>query len=121
MRALAIGLLLPIATLAQTTPPMEFPAGAEPLSPEALVERLKGKVFTVKPASGNPWRMEYKETYAFINVGSASDSGKWTAQGTTICHSWQRFPSGCSEVREAGGKVHMKRSTTGEVVVLEPN
>ena len=112
-------LLAPALVLAQASFPTAFPAEAVPITAEALKQRLTGKSFTIKPAAGEEMRLQYQESNAFINIGSANDSGKWRAEGSTLCQDWRRFPVSCSEVRLLGDVMYLKRST-GEVVVLQP-
>ena len=112
-------LVSPLAA-AQASFPTDFPDGAQPLAPEALKERIAGKVFVTKPAAGNELRVQYDENYAFINVGRNSDSGKWRIEGSSICYAWQKFPQGCSEVRTVGDVLYIKRYSNGEVATMEP-
>lgn len=118
--ALHLCLLLPALALAQPALQTEFPAGAVPLEPAALQKLLSGRVFLVVPAAGPPWRLQFNESYAYINVANRSDSGRWRVEGSAICMDWRIFPSGCSETRRDGDTVYLKRSTNGEVVILKP-
>lgn len=110
--------LVPLVALAQPAIPTEFPPDAQPFSSGALKERMAGKTFTFVPVAGDPVRIQYQESYAYFNVGRASDSGKWRVEGSSICYEWRNFPRGCSEHRKVGELVYVKRSSTGEVVVL---
>lgn len=116
-----------LPALAQTAPagplPTEFPADAQALAGPALQERVAGRVYRAQPAAGPGWRLEFKDGgYAFIDLTNGGrDSGRWRVEGTTLCIEWQRFNSGCSEMRVQGETLHLKRTTTGEVVALKPS
>ena len=112
--------LVPVFAFAQATMPTEFPSGSVPFTPEVLKERVTGKTFTFKPVVGDPVRIQYQETHAFFNAGSASDSGKWKVEGSSVCYEWRKFPGGCSEHRSVGDLVYVKRYSNGEVVLLQP-
>jgi hypothetical protein len=113
--------------LAQTTPaaplPSDFPADVQALAGAALQERFTGRVYRVQPVAGPGWRLEFKDGgYAFIDLtNGARDTGRWRVEGTTLCIEWQRFNSGCSEIRVQGETLHLKRTTNGEVVALKPS
>lgn len=113
-------LAAPLSVAAQSSLPTEFPVDAIALPAVSLSERISGKVFTVKPADGTSWRLEYKANgYAFIDTSSGfRDSGKWRVDGTRLCADWQRAPSGCSEARLKDETVYIKRVSNGEVVTL---
>ena len=112
-------LLAPVAALAQA-PVIEFPSDAAPLASEALKQRLTGQVFLVNPATGIPLRVEYRDVYAFVNVGNFSDSGKWRVEGSSICVDWKKSPPSCSDARLAGDTLYVKRSSNGEIVAMHP-
>ena len=120
MRSLIALLIMPIAVVAQTPLPTEFPVDSAPLAPEVLKQRLAGKVFKVKPADGPSWRLEYKASgYVFLDTSSGyRDTGKWRVEGTQLCTDWQRTPSACSETRAKGDVIYVKRNSNGEVVSL---
>ena len=120
MRLLLAVLVLPAAALAQTTFPTEFPADAQPVSAEALRQRVSGKVFKIKYSDGTSLRLEYKNSgYAFIDTSRGfRDTGKWRVEGEKLCIDWQKIPGGCSDVRMKGDVIHLKRVSNGEVVVL---
>lgn len=115
------------AALAQPTPaaplPTDFPADAQALAGPALQERFSGRIYRAQPAAGPGWRLEFKDGgYAFIDLTNGGrDSGRWRVEGTTLCIEWQRFNSGCSEIRVQGETLHLKRTTTGEIVALKPS
>jgi hypothetical protein len=96
--------------------PTEFPEGAVVMEPAALVQRLTGAVIHVKYADGTEARVEYKDTYAFLNAGNRTDSGKWRVQNSQICVDWQRSRAGCVEVRTVGDALYAKRAINGEIV-----
>lgn len=120
-RSLIVLSLYPLAALAQPTLPTEFPAGAAPLAAEALQARLAGKVFRVKLADGNSWRLEFKANgYAYVDTSSGyRDSGKWRVEGSTFCDAWQKqAAAGCNEARLAGDTLLVKRRSNGEIIAL---
>ena len=119
MRSFWLLAFIPVIACAQPAIPTEFPPDAVPFAPDALKERMAGKTFTFEPLVGNPVRIQYQESYAYFNAGRASDSGKWRVEGSSICYDWRNFPRGCSEHRQVGDLVYVKRSSTGEVVELK--
>lgn len=109
------------AAAAQTAAPAAFPTDAQPLTAEALQQRLSGKVFSVKAAAGTPWRLQYQAGgYFYINAGGFSDSGKWRVEGSQVCWEPQKTKAACNDVRLAGDSLYMKRDS-GEIVKFEPN
>lgn len=121
MKALFLLLALPSLVLAQTPPAPGFAAEAKPLEAEALRTRVSGKAFSYKTAAGSTVRVEYKDnSYAFVNVGSSNDSGKWRVEESAVCVEWSRFPAGCSEFRSLGDALQVKLRSNGEIVVLNP-
>lgn len=119
MRSLLIGwLFAPVLALAQAGFPTEFPAGAVPVPPDDLQKKLTGRVAHMTYANGAEVRLEYKEAYAYVNSGNRSDSGKWRTEGSKLCIEWQRFPSGCSEVRTVADVLYVKRFANGEIVAM---
>jgi hypothetical protein len=93
------------------------------LAPEALHQRVSGKVFTGRPADGVTWRLEYKTNgHAFLDTSNGfRDTGKWRVEGSKFCADWQRASGGCSEARVKGNIVYVKRISNGEVVPLSPD
>ena len=120
MRSPLVLLLLPLASLAQTVMPTEFPADALPANADALRERISGKVFRVKPADGSSWRIEYKANgYAFIDTSNGfRDTGTWHVEDGKLCSDWRRANGGCSEARIKGEAIFLKRISNGEVIAL---
>lgn len=113
-------LLLPLMALAQPALQTEFPKSAAPLETEALKKLLTGRSFLLTPAAGSPMRLQYRDSYAYLNIGNRSDSGKWHVEGSAVCIAWQVFPVGCSEIRVDGDTLYTKRASNGEVVVMRP-
>ena len=96
----------------------DFPDGSKTITPEALSAALSGKTFSVKPASGPDWRWQFKDSgYHFINVGSFSDSGKWSTKDSTLCSEGKKITYSCNEVQMLGTDIYLKR-TSGEIVKL---
>lgn len=121
MKMLLLLLAFPAIGFAQSAPASSFAAEAQPLEAGALRLRLSGKAFSYKTAAGNTVRVEYKDNgYAFANVGSSNDSGKWRVEESSVCVEWSRFPSGCSEFRSLGETLQVKLRSNGEIVVLNP-
>ena len=119
MRTILIGLAcLPVWALAQAPFATDFPGGAAVVAADDLQKKLTGRVFQMKYANGTDVRLEFKDTYAYVNSGSSSDSGKWRTEGSKLCIEWQRFPSGCSEVRTVAEALYLKRFANGEIVQL---
>ncbi|HRK38515.1 MAG TPA: hypothetical protein PK347_09005 [Burkholderiaceae bacterium] len=119
MRTLLVGFLFtPVLAFAQPTFPTEFPPGAVTLSPDDLKQKLTGNVFNMTYANGAAVRLEFKETYVYVNSGNSSDSGKWRAEGSQLCIEWQRFQSGCSDMRMVESTLYVKRITNGEIVKM---
>ena len=120
MKVLLSLLLAPALAVAQGSFPTEWPSGAEPLSPDTLRQRLMGKTFVARSLTGPDVRTEYQETYAYINVGNASDSGTWRTEGSTVCNEWKKLRPACSEIRAVGEALYVKRANNGEIMTLLP-
>lgn len=119
MRTLLGLLAISSLAIAQSAPPTEFPQDAVPLQPEALKQRLTGKVFILKPVSDPQIRFQFRERDAFSNSGSRNNSAIWRVEGSTVCFAWSIGQDTCSEVRSVGEVIYWKRAT-GEVAVLQP-
>ncbi len=98
----------------------DFPDGSATLSPESVSAAVAGKVFSVKTAQGSTWRWQFKtDGYFFINIGSFSDTGKWTAKESSLCTEARQIKYSCNELRTVGQDLLLKRDN-GEVVKLVP-
>ncbi|HUG24272.1 hypothetical protein [Piscinibacter sp.] len=117
LSCLAAALLL-AAPMVGSAAPTDFPPEATPVSDDALRERLSGKVFSVMPADGNGWRLEYKSNgYFFINTDKGfAEAGRWKTESGKLCSEAPRIQANCSEVRVKGDALYLKRASTGEVV-----
>ncbi len=120
MRILLTLLLAPTIAVAQSSFPTEWPSGSQPLSPDTLRQRLVGRAFVAKSVTGPDVRTEYEETFAFINVGNASDSGTWRTEGSAVCNEWKKLRPACSEIRVLGETLYIKRANNGEIMTLLP-
>lgn len=118
MRSFLAFLLVPFFAFAQTAITTTFPADSVALSPEALKLRLTGNSFLADPASGAQLILQYKESYAFVNSGNFSDSGKWYVQESKVCVEWRKLPANCSEIRALGDVLLVKRVSNGEIMVM---
>ena len=120
LAALCIG-LMPSFSGAQSAAPLPtFPPDAQPVAPEVLKERLTGKSFSYRTASGAEVRLQYKSDFVYVNAGPTNDSGRWRIEGSQLCIEWNRIPnSGCSEARMLGNTVYITRVANGEVIRLE--
>ena len=108
------------ACAAAQNAPNTFPDGAAALAPDDLTKALADKVFSVQPASGQPWRLQYNGNgYWFINVGAFSDTGKWSVKDSTVCGEGRQIRAACNEIRSKDGALYLQRDS-GEVVKLEP-
>jgi hypothetical protein len=115
----ALVLLAPLSVLAQSALPTEFPAGSTPITGDALQARLSGKVFTVKPADGSTWKLEYKANgYLFLeSSGGYKDTGTWRIEGEQTCGTWQKAGRSCTEYRLKDDALFAKRQS-GEIIRL---
>ena len=123
MRSVLVLACFASAAMAQAPIVTEFPPDAASITGEAIRTRIGNKVFNLQYASGPPFRVEYKSGgYAFVNTATgAKDAGKWSAEDNRLCVQWERFPSGCSEVRGGKEGLYVKRASNGEIVVLPYN
>jgi hypothetical protein len=120
MRVQLSFLLAPTLAFAQAAFPTDWPASAQLLTADALRQRLVGKTFVAKSVTGSDVRTEYQETFAYINVGETSDSGKWRTEGSTVCNEWKRLRPACSEIRAVGDLLYVRRANNGEIMALVP-
>lgn len=120
LAALCLGLLPSFAGAQSAAPLPTFPADAQPVAPEVLKERLTGKSFSYRTASGGEARLQFKGDFVYVNAGQTNDSGRWRTEGSQMCIEWNRIPnSGCSEARMLGNTVYLTRVANGEVIRLE--
>ena len=90
------------------------------MTTEVLKTAVEDKVFTVEPAKGTPWRLQYNANgYFYVNVGNFADSGKWSAKDSTLCTEGKQIRYFCNEFRMKDGVLFMKREN-GEVVKFTP-
>lgn len=73
-------------------------------------------LFVAKPVVGSELRIQYKDSYAFLNSGSTSDSGRWRTEGSSVCNEWKTIRASCSEMRLLGQALYVKRANNGEVM-----
>lgn len=112
---LTAAITLSASAMAQTS---GFPEGAEPLAPQALREALADKVFSITPAKGPTWRWQFKaDGYFFLNVGSFSDSGKWSTKESSVCQDTGKN-IGCNEMRQKDSVLYLQRDS-GEIVTFK--
>jgi hypothetical protein len=111
-------LMVPVLAMAQAGFPTEFAEGAAVLAPAELQKRLTGQVVNMTYANGAKVRVEYKDSYAYLNTGNAQDSGKWRVEGSQVCIDWARFNPVCFEVRDVKGALYAKRAANGEIVAM---
>jgi hypothetical protein len=120
-KTLMLLLAMPLLALAQAVP-TDFPADAQPLTPEALRAAVAGRVFTAKPVQGGSMRVEYKANgWIWVETSTGfRDTGTWRVEGSAICADWQRnrSGSGCSEARLKGEQLYVRRMSNNEVLAL---
>lgn len=122
LATMLLGALSPIICSAEAAMPVEFPAEAQALSDQQLKERLSGHSFKASLKDGTGWRLQFKGGYIFVDISSgARDTGTWNIKDGKLCTEYQKFPSGCSEVRSLVKDVYLKRGSSGEIVHLERN
>lgn len=119
--ALALFVLASTGACAQAGVPTEFPAAATPLAADQLKARLTDRVYGAKMTDGSNWRFEWKGNgYFFIDTDRGyRDSGKWRAEDGKVCVEMQRSGNSCSDMRQAGDVLYLKRASNGEVVPLQ--
>ncbi len=100
--------------------PADFPADAKALAPEALKERLAGKVFHVAFADGMTIRLQYQGGYYYVDTSrGARVHGTWRVDGSKVCTERAGRGPECDEARLVGDVLHFKRQN-GEIVKFEP-
>ena len=108
---------------AQTSPSeamnKEFPAGVSSLSAQGVEAAVTNGLFRARFADGVQMRYQFKGQYLYLDTSRcARDTGRWTAQDGQLCVEFRQFPSGCSEIRQEGEYLWLKRASTGEVIRL---
>ena len=123
---ITIALLLASAIAhGQATPapafPTEFPPGARAPTAAEITERLAGHTYKTTLANGIGWRMEHNRSgYLFVDVSNgARNTAKWHAEDGRACYEFRLSPVVCSEMRLAGDRLYLKRSSNGEIIALE--
>ena len=96
----------------------DFPAESPKPSADMLKQRLSDKKFVLRESRGN-FQIEYKANGYFFGSTSAGFgfSGKWRTEDGKLCSQLNGEPMTCSEVRERGDGIVVKRQS-GEVVSL---
>jgi len=118
MKSMLIFILAFTSLAIAQQPPTDFPEGSIPLTAEELKSAVADKVFTAQPVSGTAWRLQYNRSgYFFVNVGSFSDSGKWSTKDSTLCTEGRQVKYFCNEFRIKDGTLYMKREN-GEVLQM---
>ena len=81
---------------------------------------MAGKVFSVQPAQGASWRLEYRANgYLFLETSAGfRDTGTWRIEGDKLCGHWQKSGAGCSDTRLKDNVLYVKRISNGEVISL---
>jgi len=106
-----------LAFMSLTAHCQQFPDDA--LTPKAadIKAHLDGKVFVIKLADGNSWRLEYKANgYYFVNTSLGfKGSGQWDAEDGRLCTQMQGEKRGCNDVRFYQDTLHLKR-ISGEII-----
>ena len=116
MKLMPVFLVLASSVAFAQSIPTDFPEGATTFGTDALKSAVSGKVFTVKAAKGPNWRWQFNpDGFFYINVGSFSDSGKWSTKESALCSEGRQIKYSCNEVRAHGADLYLKRDS-GEVV-----
>lgn len=78
---------------------------------------LDDKVFNIKLADGNSWRLEYRANgYFYVNTSTGfNGSGQWQAEDGRLCGQLKGRDRGCNDVRFDQGLLHLKRDS-GEII-----
>lgn len=120
MKSLIVPIFLAASQVFAQSAPTTFPSDAVLLSPVSLHEALAGKVYTVKLADGTRWRWQFKgDGLFYLNVGTFSDSGKWSTKESALCSEGRQVAASCNEVRQLGSDLLLKRDN-GTVVTMSP-
>ena len=97
----------------------EFPPGVSSMSAQGIESAVANGLFRARFADGVQLRYQFKGQYLYLDTSrGARDTGRWTAQDGQLCVEFRQFPSGCSEIRQEGEYLWLKRASTGEVIRL---
>lgn len=119
MKAIFLSLVLASSLASAQPAPTQFPEGAAAVTPDALKDAVAGKVFAVKASRGPMWRWQFDANGVFfINIGSFSDSGKWSTKDSALCTEGRQIKASCNEVQTKDQELYLKRDN-GEVVKLD--
>lgn len=121
-------LLWAAAVCAQTTEVQsvkmaEFPSGARIPVAQELADTLANKAWTAIFANGGKARYEFRGQNLYVDLlPGGRDNGPWRTEDGRLCAEFRsRFPSGCSDVRVHEGKLVVRRTSTGELITLQPD
>jgi hypothetical protein len=95
----------------------QFPEEASKPTAAEVKKYLDDRVFKIKLADGNSWRLEYKSNgYFYVNTSTGfNGSGQWQAEDGKLCGQLKGRDRGCNEVRIYQELLHLKRDS-GEVI-----
>lgn len=95
----------------------QFPEGASVPTAAEVKKYLDDKVFGIKLADGNTWRLEYKANgHFFVNTSTGfNGSGQWQAEDGKLCGQLKGRDRGCNDVRIYQELMHLKRDS-GEII-----
>ena len=105
-----------------TAQSQQFPDGATSPSAAEVKRYLDDKVFKIKLADGNSWRLEYKASgYFFVNTSTGfNGGGQWQAEDGRLCGQLKGRDRGCNDVRLHEDVLHLKRDS-GEIIQYTQN
>ena len=106
-----------LALCVQAAHSQQFPEGATTPTATDISKYLDDKVFNVKLADGNSWRLEYKANgFFYVNTSTGfNSSGQWRAEDGRLCGQLKGRDRGCNDVRIDQGLLHLKRDS-GEII-----
>lgn len=95
----------------------QFPEGASTPTAPDVKKYLDDKVFSVKLADGNSWRLEYKSNgYFYVNTSTGfNGSGQWQVEDGKLCGQLRGGDRSCNDVRFHQELLHLKRNS-GEII-----
>jgi len=110
-----VGVSLAFASL--TAHSQQFPEGASTPTAADVKKYLDDKVFKIKLADGNSWRLEYKSNgYFYVNTSTGfNGSGQWQAEDGRLCGQLKGRDRSCNDVRVHQDLLHLKRDS-GEII-----